>query len=478
MSNEPIGFDAFKLNKQLLDAVAESGYTVPTPIQEQTIPLALAGHDVLGIAQTGTGKTAAYLLPLLMKIKYAQGMHPRGVVLAPTRELVMQIEEVAQHLAKYTGLRIASLYGGLGPKTQSERVEAGVDLLISTPGRFMDLYRKGAIYTKDLKTMVLDEADKMMDMGFMPQIRAILEVIPSKRQNLLFSATFSGRIDHLAAEFLEFPERVEIAPSATTAETIAQVKYLVPNIKTKINLLAHLLENEEINRAMIFTRSRKNAESVYSFLERKHFGEIRVIHANKGQNTRINSMEDFKAGDIAVAIIFGQLFGRDFGLINTGLGLFGIERIDFVENSFASHVAVATMITWRWVGYNALIFLAAMLAIPDELYESAALDGAGAWKQFLYVTLPGLKNTITFVLIVGTIGGLQVFAEPLVFSGTMDGGSSRQLSTMTMFLFEQTFINGKWGYGAAIGIAITVIVLIISVINFVVTRRVASEDKK
>lgn len=181
---------------------------------------------------------------------------------------------------------------------------------------------------------------------------------------------------------------------------------------------------------------------------------------------------------IAVAIIFGQLFGRDFGLINTALGLFGIERIDFVENSFASHVAVAVMITWRWVGYNALIFLAAMLAIPDELYESAALDGAGAWKQFLYVTLPGLKNTITFVLIVGTIGGLQVFAEPLVFSGTMDGGSSRQLSTMTMFLFEQTFINGKWGYGAAIGIAITVIVLIISVINFIVTRRVASEDKK
>jgi cellobiose transport system permease protein len=180
---------------------------------------------------------------------------------------------------------------------------------------------------------------------------------------------------------------------------------------------------------------------------------------------------------IAVAIIFGQLFGREFGLINLAIGGLGFDEIDFVENSFASHVAVATMITWRWVGYNALIFLASMLAIPDELYESAALDGAGAWKQFIYVTLPGLKNTITFVLIVGTIGGLQVYAEPLVLSGTSDGGSSRQLSTMTMFLFEQTFINGKWGYGAAIGIAITVIVLIISALNFVVTRAVASEDK-
>lgn len=302
MSNETVGFDAFKLNKQLLEAVAESGYTTPTPIQQKAIPLALAGHDVLGIAQTGTGKTAAYILPVLMKVKYAQGKHPRALILAPTRELVMQIEEVARQLGRYTDLRIVSLYGGLGPKTQMELIEAGVDILISTPGRFMDIYRKGNVYPKELKTMVLDEADKMMDMGFMPQIRSILEVIPTKRQNLLFSATFSGRIEHLAAEFLEFPERVEVAPSATTAETIGQVKYIVPNIKTKINLLAHLLENEEINRAMIFTRSRKNAESVYSFLERKNFGEIRVIHANKGQNTRINSMEDFKAGDVRILV--------------------------------------------------------------------------------------------------------------------------------------------------------------------------------
>ncbi len=302
MSNETVGFDVFKLNKQLLDAISESGYITPTPIQQKAIPLALAGHDVLGIAQTGTGKTAAYILPVLMKVKFAQGKHPRALILAPTRELVMQNEEVARQLGKNTDLRIVSLYGGLGPKTQIELIEAGVDILISTPGRFMDIYRKGNIYPKDLKTMVLDEADKMMDMGFMPQIRSILEVIPNKRQNLLFSATFSGRIEHLAAEFLEFPERVEVAPSATTAETIAQVKYTVPNIKTKINLLANLLQNEEISRAMIFTRSRKNAESVYSYLERKDFGEIRVIHANKGQNTRINSMEDFKAGDVRILV--------------------------------------------------------------------------------------------------------------------------------------------------------------------------------
>ncbi len=302
MSNQASSFDAFKLNRQLLDAVGEAGYTQPTPIQEKAIPLALGGHDVLGIAQTGTGKTAAYLLPLLMKIKYAQGMHIRGLILAPTRELVMQIEEMAHRLAKNTDLRLVSLYGGLGPKTQIEQIEAGVDLVIATPGRFLDLYKKGVLFTKEIKTMVLDEADKMMDMGFMPQIRAILEIIPVKRQNLLFSATFSDRVERLASEFLEFPERVEVTPSATTAETIGQVKFHVPNIKTKINLLAFLLEAEEIKRAIIFTRSRKNAEQVFSFLDRKHMGEIRVIHANKGQNTRINAMDDFKSGDVRVLV--------------------------------------------------------------------------------------------------------------------------------------------------------------------------------
>ena len=180
---------------------------------------------------------------------------------------------------------------------------------------------------------------------------------------------------------------------------------------------------------------------------------------------------------IAVAIIFGQLFGRDFGLINLAIEKFGFEHIDFVENSFASHVAVATMITWRWVGYNSLIFLAAMVAIPNDLYESATLDGANKWQTFRYVTLPQLKNTITFVLIVGTIGGLQVFAEPLTLGG-YSGGDSRQFSTLTLFLYEQAFQNGRWGYAAAVGIMITLIVLVISGINFLITRRISSEENK
>jgi cellobiose transport system permease protein len=180
---------------------------------------------------------------------------------------------------------------------------------------------------------------------------------------------------------------------------------------------------------------------------------------------------------LAVALVFGQLFGRDYGLINWVISSLGFDNVDFVEQALPGQIAIGVMITWRWVGYNTLIFLASMLAIPNELYESAAIDGVTRWQQFRYITLPQLKNTITFVLIVGTIGGLQVFAEPLTLTGAT-GGSSRQVSTLTLYLFEQAFVNINWGYGATIGIAITIIVLIISTINFFLTRLIGSEDSR
>jgi ATP-dependent RNA helicase RhlE len=292
-------FSDFKLNKQLLTAVAEAGFTEPTPVQAQTIPLLLAGHDVLGIAQTGTGKTAAFGLPLLMKVKYAQGTHPRALVMAPTRELAMQLESHLQKLAVHTDLRIFAIYGGLGPKTQIETLAAGIDILIATPGRLLELYLRGDLVLKELKTLVLDEADKMMDMGFMPQIRRILEVIPTKRQNVLFSATMPEKVTVLSEEFLEFPVRVEVTPAATSAQTVTQQLYEVPNLLTKINLLEYLfLDWDTFHRVMIFTRTKEHADNVASFLARKAHGEVRAIHGNKGQNMRINAMEAFKAGDI------------------------------------------------------------------------------------------------------------------------------------------------------------------------------------
>lgn len=304
MDEKANSFEQFKLNRQLLNAIEDAGYQEPTPIQLQTIPLALAGHDVLGIAQTGTGKTAAYLLPVLMQIKFAKGDTPRALILAPTRELVLQISQAFSQLAQYTDLRQVALYGGIGPKTQIETIQKGVDIIISTPGRFMDLYLRGEIGVKQLSVMVMDEADKMMDMGFMHQIRSILEVIPVKRQNLLFSATFPDKVERLSTEFLEFPMRVEVSPQATTAERVEQVLYEVPNFRAKIDFLELLLKDESFARIIIFTRSKETADNVYKFLARKIVGEdqVKVIHANKGQNTRINSMDAFKEGNVRVLV--------------------------------------------------------------------------------------------------------------------------------------------------------------------------------
>lgn len=300
---EAATFEHFKLNRQLFDAIKDAGFTVPTDIQQKAIPVILGGQEVIGIAQTGTGKTAAYLLPLLMRIKYAQGTEPRAVILVPTKELTLQIGEHATQLAKYTDLRILSLYGGVGIKPQIEAVKKGVDILITTPGRFMELYLQNELPTKLIKTLVIDEADRMMDMGFLNQIRKIMDVLPRKRQNLLFSATFSEKVEKLSGDFLEFPIKIEVTPQSTPARQVEQVLYRIPNLKTKINFVEHLLQDrEEFNRVMIFTRTKSNADAVSKYIERKELGPVRVVHSNKSQNTRINAVNEFKEGGLRVLV--------------------------------------------------------------------------------------------------------------------------------------------------------------------------------
>ncbi len=304
MGKEAQTFEDFKLNKQILQAVAEMGYESPSPIQKSAIPLIMAGHDLLGIAQTGTGKTAAFVLPLLMKIRYAQGMDPRVLILAPTRELAMQIDDNVKSLSAYCDIRHACIYGGTGTKAQIEAIRAGVDILTATPGRLMDLYRLGEVKLRKINTLVLDEADKMMDMGFMPQIRNLLEVIPTKRQNLLFSATMPPKVVGLSEEFLEFPETVAITPQATPVETVDQVMYKVPNFRTKINLLQHLLLDEKVfNKVIVFVRTKEGANNIFKFLQRKIDGEVRVIHGNKDQNARINAMDDFRQEENSIRVL-------------------------------------------------------------------------------------------------------------------------------------------------------------------------------
>jgi len=295
-------FEELKLTRQFLDAVKELGYESPSEIQEKVIPRVLGGQDVIGIAQTGTGKTAAYVLPLLQLLKYPQGDEPRALILVPTKELVVQVEEQIQSLCKYTELRYVALYGGVGPKTQIEIIKKGVDIIVATPGRFLEIYAKRVIIPKKIKHVVLDECDRMMDMGFWPQLREIQEKLPQKKQQLLFSATFPERVERIADNFLLFPSRVEVTPQATPATTVEQRVYMVPNFKTKLNLLMHLLEGDEMKRVMVFVRTKADATSMGKFMERSNVGEIRFLHSNIGQNSRMNAIKDFKDGNVRILV--------------------------------------------------------------------------------------------------------------------------------------------------------------------------------
>ena len=296
-------FSEFNLTKQYLNALEDLGFTEATEIQKEAIPKVIGGSDIIGVAQTGTGKTAAYMLPLLRKLNYAQGLNCRALVLVPTKELALQVEEMSLALSKYTDLRIIGLYGGIGWKAQAQQIEQGIDIIIATPGRFLELYRKEVIHTKQIKTLVLDEADRMMDMGFFGQLREILDVIPVKRQNLLFSATFNERIEKLSHEFLDFPIKIELASVSVTPEKVEQVVYEIPNQRTKVEFLKELLsDEEEFNRVLVFVRKKEEVENIAKYIRRKNNEEVKTIHSNKGQNSRINSMNAFKEGNLRVLI--------------------------------------------------------------------------------------------------------------------------------------------------------------------------------
>lgn len=296
-------FEELKITRQFLDAIEEAGYRTPTEIQQLAIPRIMAGQDLIGIAQTGTGKTAAYLLPLLQTLKYAQGHEPRCLILVPTKELAVQVEATVRELACKTDLRWVALYGGIGPKAQIEKLQAGLDLIIATPGRFLELYAKGNIPTRKIKHVVLDECDRMMDMGFWPQLRDIQEKMPQKKQHLLFSATFPEKVERLSENFLLFPTRVEASPPATPASTVEQYIYEVPNFRTRLSLLEHLLRDEEdFSRVMVFVKTKEEATQIAKYIERKEIGEMRLLHSNKAQNARINAISDFKSGDVRLLI--------------------------------------------------------------------------------------------------------------------------------------------------------------------------------
>ncbi len=292
-------FADLKVTRQYLDALDAMGISEPTEIQRKAIPRIRAGQDVIGIAQTGTGKTLAFLLPVMAMLSHAQGKGPRCVILTPSMDLALQIADVAGRLAARTDLRVQVVYGGVGHRAQQERLEAGCDLVVATPGRFMELYLRHGFTTKEMTHLVLDEADRMMDLGFMPQLRKLLEILPRKRQNLLFSATYPAKTEEMAGEFLLWPTRVEAAPQSTPVETVVQSGFRAPNFGTKLNLLAVFLNREDIpQQALLFVREKDQAERIGQRIAEDVTPAVRTLHANKGQNSRIHAMELFKAGDI------------------------------------------------------------------------------------------------------------------------------------------------------------------------------------
>ncbi len=280
------------------------GYENPTPIQEKSIPAILGGQDVMGIAQTGTGKTAAYLLPLLRILNYPQGDEPRALILVPTRELSLQVGKAIEELGKYTGLRHAVVFGGQGAKQQKEELAKGVDIIVASPGRFIDLYKSGDIHSRKIKHLVLDEAERLMDKSFMSQFHSILEVIPQKRQNILFSATMSELVKKISGDFMDFPVIINITPEVRTADTVSQEYYKVPNLRSKLNLLEFLLKDEnEFKKVILFCKTKLIAGNIGKYLERIYgIDNIRIIHGNKTQQTRINAMNAFRDEDIRLLV--------------------------------------------------------------------------------------------------------------------------------------------------------------------------------
>lgn len=291
-------FHDLDLPKSLQKALDELGFENATPIQVKSMPVILSGRDMMGIAQTGTGKTFAYLLPILKQWKFAPTHTPRVVIMVPTRELVVQVVEEVEKLTKYMSVRTVGVYGGVNINTQKKQVYEGIDVLVGTPGRMMDLALDNVVRFDETKKLVIDEFDEILNLGFRFQVTSILSMMKAKRQNILFSATMTDDVDDMLNDFFDFPEEVSLAPSGTPLEKITQQGYHVPNFRTKINLLTELLNGEGMDRVLVFVNNKPTADIVMAQLDEVFPEQFGVIHSNKSQNYRLNTMAAFQRGEL------------------------------------------------------------------------------------------------------------------------------------------------------------------------------------
>jgi ATP-dependent RNA helicase RhlE len=298
-----LSFESLQIAPSILKALTDIGYTTPTPIQQQAIPIVLQGKDLLGCAQTGTGKTAAFAIPILDQLQQNRTERPKGIrslILTPTRELAVQIHQNFTEYGKYTGLKHVTAFGGVSAFQQIRDIRNGVDILIATPGRLLDLMQQGVVHLNHIEIFVLDEADRMLDMGFLRDVRKIIEKLPAKRQNLFFSATMPPPIAQLANTILKQPAKVEVKPPSTTAEKIDQSIFFVDK-KDKGALLIKVLKDEAINSVLVFTRTKHGADNVVKRLQKANIGAA-AIHGNKSQGARQTALNNFKSGQMKVLV--------------------------------------------------------------------------------------------------------------------------------------------------------------------------------
>ncbi|UWY26477.1 DEAD/DEAH box helicase [Flavobacterium sp. TR2] len=309
-------FEKFNLPKSLQKAVDELGFVTPTPIQEKSFSVIMSGRDMMGIAQTGTGKTFAYLLPLLKLYKFTHTNTPKIVILVPTRELVVQVVEEVEKLTKYMSVKTLGIYGGVNINTQKKAVYEGVDILVGTPGRTMDLALDAVVRFDETQKLVIDEFDEMLNLGFRPQLTSLFAMMKTKRQNILFSATMTDEVDDLLNDYFDFPEEVTLAPSGTPLEKITQITYNVSNFNTKVNLLKHLLETDEsMSRILVFVNNKKISDMLFNRIDELFDGQFGVIHSNKSQNYRLSTMAEFQEGNLR-GLITTDVMARGLDISN------------------------------------------------------------------------------------------------------------------------------------------------------------------
>lgn len=298
-----MSFQDLNLNTPLRNALEDLNFQTPTPIQEQAFSSIMSGRDVVGIAQTGTGKTFAYLLPLIRMLKYSEQKNPRILIMVPTRELVVQVVEEIEKLAKYINLRVAGVYGGVNINTQHQELMQGLDIVVATPRRLYDLVLRRAVQLKSIQKFVIDEVDVMLDLGFKFQVNNIIELLPSNRQSIMFSATMTETVEEMINANFKSPEKISVAVSGTPLENIDQKGYKIPNFYTKVNLLKHLLSDREAyHKVLIFIGDKRIADRLYENLVEEFPGETSLVHTGKSQNYRLKSVSDFGEGQTRILI--------------------------------------------------------------------------------------------------------------------------------------------------------------------------------